>query len=127
MSETRTTPWKGYDDQSEEEVLGELTSRFNAAMDAARALAEAVGDYEFAARSRDRAAVLDLAESQVEALARLAGRGDVDVGARWGKPPTPRTGLSDILSGDVEEVKRQGLLGRMLKNWNPETGVLEGQ
>jgi hypothetical protein len=122
MAGTSSAPWKGFDEQSEEEVLRELTSRFNAAMDAARALAEAVGDHEYAARGREREAVLELAEWQVEGLARMAGRGGVDVGARWGKPPEARPPWDD--EGVFElpyEVKRQGILGRMLKEWQPET------
>jgi hypothetical protein len=108
MSEPRSTPWKGYEEQSEQDVLRELTCRFNAPTDAARALAEAVENHEFAARGRDRAAVLDLAEWQVEALARLAGAPSVDVGVRWGKPRQPKSALEDAQSELPFEVKPPG-------------------
>jgi hypothetical protein len=65
--------------------------------------------------------VLDLAEWQVEGLARMAGRAGGDVGARWGKPPSPRRPMDDGLFDLPYEVKRQGILGRMLKEWEPDT------
>jgi hypothetical protein len=110
MSEDReyvsiTAPWPHYDDGTPARIVHNLVERWEAVLQAARALAEATGNYEYMTHGQERGAILDAANAQVEAVERLLGMGPGV--KRWGLVPSPPN-LDGIDPGDVEPVKRWG-------------------
>jgi hypothetical protein len=106
MTDGSSAPWEGFDQQDESQAVKELDERVNALLDQARALIVSVGDYEFAERQRQRAAILDRAEERLTTLEAMLAMGAQAPQERWGK--RRRVTLDDVLidphSGD--SVKR---------------------